>query len=216
VVKPVVYRAGFTLLEVLLTLAILTAIAAVMLPQLGGLLDGRRLDRAADLMRIEMTRARIAAMRGGQTMMLEVQPETGQFRVRPYSSLSDATETDQAMPGTSALLTGADQATFVPVPQDAAAETKDLELPETIVFGAVAVAATARSAEIAQNAAGTAATIEGAGGPYSTPILFYSDGTCSTAAVEVKHAEMGTLVVKLRGITGEVTVQDGVTSGEGG
>lgn len=207
-------RAAFTLLEVLLTLVVLTAVAAVAIPQLGGLLADRKLDRAADQLRIEMTRARVESMRKGRVLMMEMGAETGQFRIRPYSSLSDATESDQVMSGTSALLNGADQANFA-APMAETIATQNFELPENVVFGAVSVASSTRSTQISQEAAVVPVSgteeVQDQVLEYSTPILFYPDGTTSTAVAEVLHEGVGSLMVRLRGITGDVTISPGAT-----
>lgn len=204
-------RVAFTLLELLLALAIVTVISAVIIPNLNWMIAGSRLDRAAKQLMIEMTRARVDAMKEGQVRMMEVSPESGSFRIRPFASLSDATESSDVTLGTSALVTGADQAMITPL--DATqGTTKSLELPETVLFGSVSVASTARSSQIAtaaQAPAATAALDNDLSGETATPIMFYPDGTTSTAAIQVKHPDMGSRIVKLRGITGSVTIADG-------
>ena len=204
-------RVAFTLLELLLALSIVTVISAVVIPNLNWMIAGSRLDRAAKQLMIEMTRARVDAMKEGQTRMLEVSPESGNFRIRPFSSLSDATEASDVSLGSSALLTGADQATITPL-GSTEGKTKNLELPETVLFGSVSVASTARSNQIAtatQAPAVQAAAGDDSLGQMSTPVMFYPDGTTSTAAIQVKHPDMGSQIVKLRGITGAVTITDG-------
>lgn len=192
-------RSAFTLLELLLTLAVLSAIAAVVIPQLGGLLSDRRLTRAADRLRVEMVRLRVDAMRGGRVMMLEGKLAGGSFRTRPYASLSDATETMQPQAAPSALATGADQAAVTAIEQDESAE-ESIDLPDNVLFSGVSVVSAARAAEIEQ-----ATTADQAAG-WSRPILFYQDGTTSTATVTLQDPSLGTIQVKLRGINGDVTV----------
>ena len=104
------HRSAFTLLELLLTLSVLAAIAAVAIPQIGTLLGDRRVVRAADQLRIEMTGLRVEAMRGGRVMMLQCLLDEGQFRMRSFYSLADATEAIDQTGSQSTLLNGADQA----------------------------------------------------------------------------------------------------------
>jgi len=210
-----VHRVAFTLLELLLTLAILAAVAAVVIPRLDGLLASSELDRAAKLLMVEMTRARVDAMREGQVRMLEVSPETSDFRIRPFSSLADATETNDISVGTSALLTGADQAVFVPLEPETGV-TKQRQLPTSVLFGEVSVAATARSNHIAQSATEMSVPTDDVPMETTTPVMFYPDGTTSDAAIEVKHPEMGARLVKLRGITGDVTIVETILNSDGG
>ena len=207
-------RSAFTLLELLLTLAVLSAIAAVVVPQLGGLLDDRRLVRAAEQVRVEMVRLRVDAMRAGRVMMLEgkLQETPGSLRTRAYRSLSDATESNELPAAPSALVTGADQAAVTPVEPDES-EEKTVELPEDVVVSGVSVVSAARASEITQNTAG------GQAAGWSQPVLFYPDGTTSTATVSLQDPELGTIQVRLRGINGDVTIgeiQFGQTTGGGG
>ena len=195
-------RQAFTLLELLLTLSVLAAIAAVAIPQVGSLLGNRRLVRAADQLRIEMTGLRVKAMRGGRVMMLQCMLDEGKFRMRPYFSMTDSTEALDQTGSQSALLSGADQANVAVAapPEDAGAEI--VELPADTVVQSVAVVSAARAAEIEQQVLGEQ------GDGWSQPVLFYTDGTTSTAAVTISHPSDGTIVVKLRGITGDVTIGD--------
>lgn len=211
-VFPLPRRSAFTLLELLLTLAVLSAIAAVAIPQFGGLLSDRRLTRAADQLRIEMVRLRVDAMRKGRVMMLEGKLQEGSFRTRPYHSLSDATESTRPSSAPSALATGADQAAITAVEQDESSE-ETIELPTDVLVNGVSVVSAARAAEITQSTAGDQAA------GWSQPILFYQDGTTSTASVTLHDPEYGTIQVKLRGINGDVTVgqvQSAPSGGQGG
>lgn len=196
---PVSRRSAFTLLELLLTLAVISAIAAVTIPQVGWLLGDRRLVRSADQLRVEMTRLRLKAMRGGQVMILEGMLDGGNLRARPYFSPADATESGTGSGGPSALLSGAKQAAVAPVIQDES-QVETIELPDDVTVEAVAVVSAARAAEIEQNT--MAEQTQG----WSRPVLFYTDGTTSTAAVTLRHESMGSIVVKLRGITGDAMV----------
>ena len=186
------------MLELLLAIAILAAISAVVIPQIGWVLGDRRLVRAADQMRIEMIQLRVDAMRGGRIMMIEGMLETGNLRVRPYQSLTDSVEALDQTGSQSSLLTGADQATFTTMATDQVKEEL-IELPEDIVVQAVAVVSAARAMEIEQQALSDSAG-------YGQPILFYPDGTTSTAAIALAHPVHGKITVRLRGITGDVTV----------
>ena len=199
---------AFTLLELLLTLSVLAAVAAVAIPQVGTLLGDRRLVRAADQLRIEMTRLRVDAMRGGRVMMLQCMLDEGQLRMRPYYSMTDSTEALDQTGSQSALLSGAEQATVALQVQPEGSEEETIELPEDVKVQAVAVVSAARAYEIEQQVLG-----EQSDG-WSQPILFYPDGTTSTAAVTLTHVTHGTVTVKMRGITGDVTIGDLMGGGQ--
>ena len=184
----------------------MAAIAAVAIPQVGTLLGDRRIVRAADQLRIEMTGLRVKAMRGGRVMMLQCMLDEGQFKMRPYFSLADATEAIDQTGSQSTLLNSADQASVAIIAPAEGEEEELIDLPEDVKIPTVAVVSAARASEIEQQILG-----EQADG-WSQPILFYTNGTTSTAAITLTHATHGRMTVKLRGITGDVTIGE-VTGG---
>ena len=194
-------RPGFTLLELLLVLALLAAIAAIALPQVGMLLGDRQLVRAGDQLRAEMTRLRVDAMREGRVMMLDGMLEGNQIRIKPFYSIADSTEALDQTGSQQALLAGANEAVMTNIQVDQEAEEL-IDLAEGIQVQSVAVVSAARSMEIEQmNQAN-----QGQG--WSRPILFYPDGSTSTAAITLFDETYGKVIVKIRGITGDVTVTE--------
>ncbi|KAA1259425.1 hypothetical protein LF1_19570 [Rubripirellula obstinata] len=203
-------RSGFTLLELLLSLVVFAAIASIALPGAAVLLADRKIVRGGDQLRIEMTRTRVDAMRGGRVMMIEAGIGGNQFRVRPYFSASDSVETIDGNFGQSGLNTGADQAIVTAVIADPDA-TQSFEISEQLSVESVQVVSAARGAEISQaatfNPTSSESNLDG-NQQWSQPIMFYPDGTTSTAAVTIADEKFGKVVVKLRGITGDVSVTE--------
>lgn len=194
-------RSAFTLLELLLVIAILAALASMTMPKWGMLLNDRRLVRAGDQVRSSVARLRVEAMRSGRVIMLEGMLEGDSLRAKPFYSATDATEAiDQTGTG-SELLTGADQAAVVVVEQDESA-IETIELPDEITVTGVSVVSAARAMEIEQLA------VSDQGQGWSRPVLFYPDGSTSTALISLAHPTMGRIVVKIRGITGDATVSE--------
>ncbi|TWU27002.1 hypothetical protein Pla52o_08580 [Novipirellula galeiformis] len=206
-------RTAFTLLELLLSISLIAAIAAVVIPNITSMLGDQRLSRAAEQLQIEMTRLRIDAMRQGRVLMLEATVDANTLTTRPFFSISDAVETADRAGGVSSLMQGADQASAVvmPLPTDAEVETT-IELPEAVVIESVQVVSSARSLTLAQQ--GGDPSVGSAGSQPTQAVWFYPDGTTSTAAIVLIHPEVGRITVQLRGITGEVTVGD-MTVAEG-
>ena len=196
-----VCRKAFTLLELLLVLAIMSVLASIAIPQVAWLLGDRRIVRGAKLIREELMLARIDSMRQGRILMVDAMLESGTLRVQPYYSMADAVNAVDQTGSQSALLTGAEQVQFVPMAQEEA-DIRELELPEDVVVKSVSVVSAARAMAIQQ------ATMSNQSEGYSQPILFYPDGTTSTAAVVLSHPVHGQITVKLRGITGEVTISE--------
>ena len=174
--------------------------AAVAIPQVATILGDRRIVRAADQLRIEMTGLRVQAMRGGRVMMLQCMLEGGQFRIKPFYSLTDASEAIDQTGSQSALLNGAEQASVAIIAAPEGQGEELVDLPEDVMIQSVGVVSAARASEIEQQVLGEQ------GDGWSQPILFYPDGTTSTAAVTLTHATHGNITVKIRGITGDVSI----------
>ena len=81
-------RRGFTLVELLLVLALAVVIAALAAPSMSGTLARVRLDAAAEEVRTAWVEARLEAMRTGEPVAFQCRLGTGQYTV---STLADAT-----------------------------------------------------------------------------------------------------------------------------
>lgn len=134
-------------------------------------------------------------------MMLEGMVEGNSFRVKPFYSDSDATEAMDQTGSQSGLLSGATQGVVVPVNTDETSE-RTVELPENVVVDSVGVVSAARASEIEQ------LSLANQGEGWSRPILFYPDGSTSTAMISLSRETVGRVVIKMRGITGDVTVSE--------
>lgn len=197
-------RRGFTLLELLLVLALLVAVTAMALPSINVMLADGRIKRAGDQIRIVLAETRLEAMRSGRTHIFRCQIGTGKFSASPLPSAGDMTEAaDMAgkMPLGSAGTAAAASAYIPPDPTPA----EIIELPEGIVFNNEQVENAQRGMINAQQ---IARATQGDQEAWSQPIFFYADGTTSTALVQVKAADGAAINVQLRGLTGEALVTD--------
>lgn len=209
---------GFTLLELLLSLVVFAAIASIALPGASVLLADRRIVRGGDQLRTEMVRARVDAMRSGRVMMIEAAIDGSTFRVRPFFSATDAVESNDGAASTSALLTGAEQAATQAIVVDDSA-TRQFQIYETLKVTSVQVVSAARAMEISQSSSmfaqptasqssAASSASQQSDAAWSQPILFYPDGTTSTAAVTIADEPFGKVTVKLRGVNGDVSVTE--------
>lgn len=185
---------GFTLLELMLVLAVLVVIAAVAWPSLIGPMSNQQLTSGAEQLRAAWTNARVQAMTTGIIQVCRYETNTRHYRIEPFAGV-DATE---AM-----------------VPQDAFFEPgqspltngQDLLLPESVVFRVGRGELDTRSDSLNQEAGAAASG-------WSSPIYFYPDGTTSNASVAIANDRGLFVLLVLRGLTGVVTVSDRLTAEE--
>ena len=166
----------------LLVLALMSALAALAIPSFQGPLADRRLRSAAEHVRAAWLTARSEAMTSGQIYMFRFEPETADYTIGPWE--------------------GGDPLEAASVASSELGATPTV-LPEGVTFvGGVALQDT-RSA-----AAGADAGASAAGGSSAPPVLFYTDGSTSTAELRLAH-EIGLgVTLSMRGLTGVVTMGD--------
>ena len=186
---------GLTLLEVLLTLSLMVVMAGLLLPVLGRSFASQRLRTAGDQIRSEWGRARVAAMTTGQTMAFRFAVEGNRYCVSP---LDMGAELEAAAIGGAIVSPAAGGNAAWTAPREGT-------LPEDVVFH---LDVAAMASEVAYDPLGT---IHPAGGDspefgWSMPILFHPDGTASTAEVILRNQRDQIVPVRLRGLTGVVTV----------
>jgi prepilin-type N-terminal cleavage/methylation domain-containing protein len=188
-------RRGFTLLEMLLVLAILVAIAALSAPAMRGMIQSARLRAAADTVRTEWTRAHVKAMKTGRIQVFRYELGGAKYAVQPWIAGDDALES--SAPATAGFGTSDET-------QATANVGEGHELPEGTLFIAGDAAVESRSMAIEQTAM-DATQFES---EWSRPILFYPDGTTSDAFIVVANENKVGIKVELRGMTGTATLGD--------
>jgi prepilin-type N-terminal cleavage/methylation domain-containing protein len=78
-------RSGFTILELLLVLAILVMLAAMAFPAIETMYDDMKVQAAADHLRGRLAQARSRAIDDGRAYRIGVHPDTGDYRLAPDS-----------------------------------------------------------------------------------------------------------------------------------
>ena len=213
-------RSGYTLLEVLLVMALLVALAGMAAPALFGPLENQRLRRSADIIRAEWTKARVWAMESGQTYVFRYQPSGNQYVVQPLNSQENYVESSlTTLSNTASLPAGA--ANNVPgntvanMPGIMAADgsTTGVQakvLPENVGFAASETTTDMRGELLAaEDMSGVATDPQ-----WSSPIFFYPDGTTSTARLVLGNQRQRYVVLTMRGLTGVIHVSGLLTSEE--
>jgi len=173
------------------------------------LLSDRELARAGDQLRVEMMQTRLLAMRTGRTQVMQLQLSESKGRVKPFFDANDLTEAVDQTGNSSAIMAGGNATIASLETADATDVTREFDLPAGVTTTGATVQGTARSFMV-DNAA-TPETGEG----WSQSIIFYPDGTTSTAGVTLAREIAGRVIVVIRGLTGEVTVTDVLAPADG-
>jgi len=211
---------GFTLLEMLIVLAILSAMATMAWPALRKELDKRQLRSAAKQVQRELASARNRAVKTGQVLEFRYQLNRGQFRIdaitlprmEGVADLTDATEGDRG-PGR------------FDDPSDGSAQLEG-RLPEGTFFLSVdpdrsdvgpldePVDRAVRGKAPGQEPAFAPSVDDFPAGPtqdplrarddrtWSPPILFFPNGQTSPARIRVGNQRGVTVAITLRALTG--------------
>ena len=187
-------RRGFTLMEVLLVMAILIAMVAMAWPALMDSLETDALRRSGDKLRSVLAGARVRAMQNGVIHAFRYEPETGTYVVEPWQddySEVNATDPTQLLVQTQPDLMGGAAQNDQPLEQNANAE----ELYEGVTFSVVESQYSSRAlALLAETSA-------------DQVIFFYPDGTATAATVRIQIGSVENqddvyLEVTLNGMTG--------------
>lgn len=180
-------RQGFTLLEVLLVLALAVAVSAVALPALGRPWASQRLRSAADLIRAEWTRARFKAISTGQMVVFRYTPDGSRY-------LTEIRATDSFSGWASEFGVLGDDLGF-------RSPCEERMLPQGITFVGAEVMADTRTEVLDAELAPVSAE-------WSDAIYFYPDGTASTARLILANEYSDWIELSLRGLTGVITTGD--------
>jgi len=196
---------GMTLVELLLVLALLAIAGSLTVPSIFSGFSSTRLRRAGDQILARWADARATAIESGSIQQFRFGVETGAYRIEPWSPLP-AEDASRPTSGRSAERRAADDRSSAPVqgmalPSDAAtlndADVVQSQLNDGITFlegQAATEDPLTRQVQKTSLAAG--------GGDWSTPILFFPDGTSSQATVVLTNDRENYVRLTLRALTG--------------
>jgi len=185
-------RRGYTLLELLIVLAVMLVVASLTLPALSRPFAKSKLRDAAKQLRVGLVRARLEAIRAGAPQ---------QFRYQPGGGLYEIAARSTGAGGGFLPVSQEDDFDEAPAAEDSPdAEAARFELPEGIRF--FDPLAPDAAPEPSVPAASTESTGSQADGSWSTPIVFYPNGRTFNALVRLYGDYDYYVDVTLRGLTG--------------
>ncbi|MBA4019353.1 MAG: hypothetical protein C0483_19475 [Pirellula sp.] len=183
-------RRGFTLLETMLTLALLVGLTALAWPALEKPFAVERLRKSADQLHADLTRARATAIRNGQTLEFVVDGTSGHYAVMPIAGFAPS----QATPAVSAV-----------APSAGAEHAPGQALPEGIRIVTIEAI---DDVTPAPQPVGFAQPADPAAAAASQTVYFHPDGTTSTAVFTLANEHGMALRLELRGLTGTLAKGD--------
>ena len=188
-------KRAFTLIEILLVLAVLVAMAAVSAPALNNVMRRQKLQSAADAVRADLTKAHVQAMKTGRVQVFRAEIGGRKYKLEPFIAGDDAIESVAGAQDSSGKVYG-------PGVFDASAPViSQRELPDGTTFVEGDTIAASRSAPIEAELYELGQDVA-----WSDPILFYPDGTSSDAYLVVGNERQAAMRLDLRGMTGVVTL----------
>lgn len=199
-------RGGFTLIEFMLVLAILAAIGAIVLPSVGEVFLRHKLNASADRLRSEWDRARLTAMKTGQIQVFNCTVGEGTFTVTPFMTGDDMTNASAGATIMTSAGTIAQSTSSGMLSSPSSTEDQSETLEDEITFVSCAVNGDMRSMTVAQTQGGMAGMQA-----MNQSVMFYPDGSTSTAEVIIQNPAGIQRGVRMRGLTGSTQV---LTPGE--
>ena len=194
---------GYTLLEMIIVLAIVASLSAMVVPALRGPLAKSRLRDAAKQVRLELARARLDAIESGVAQTFRFQPGTRRFEVAPKQTapfMSSRPSFDIGVSG-SGIEFGSSTTSATPSsPVALSEESTEQALPDGVFFYGQ------QAAQSPADGLDDDLTFDSGGANWSTPIVFYPNGRTSNTVIRLVGERSFFVDVTMRGLTGSVTI----------
>lgn len=173
-------RSAFTLIELLLVMAVLVLVIGISTPSINRMFQRQALDRGADRLRAAMGKARISAIKKGDVYAVFVARGGNWYDVGPYAN-------------SQAQIARAQRQVQI-VEGRANTGFEENVLPNGVIFSGGQSATDSRSTQLIAEF--------GDQGNGLQQVLFYPDGTSQDASVVMQNQLGGLVEVQLRGLTG--------------
>ena len=218
--SKLVDRGGFTMMELILVLAVLIMVGALSAPSFVGWAENQRLRKSGDIVQTAWARARIRAMKSGETIVFRYEIGGSRYRVEAWQTPGEMagfgfTDEFGLNNNDPLLLPSADgddpslaNDNTAPAPSPLGPEmgldSAEQALPRGITFVGSEIELDERDLfmrdQVMQDSMPTS---------WSSPILFYPDGSASQTKLQLTDTSFNRFVlVSLRGMTGLAQVTD--------
>jgi prepilin-type N-terminal cleavage/methylation domain-containing protein len=209
--KDKVIRQAFTLLELILVLAIMVAIAGIAVPSFESMIGSRRLTQSIDKLRNDIAEARVTAMRTGQAQVMQATLQGSNYTIVPWlggNEAQDAAAGATLMSNSGQVVkTQAESSGVSSSEPVVAADAK--QLSTGVQFFAVETLIDSRNAFEIQKSTGvvpTSGAQDAVVGGISSPLLLYPDGSSTTAQIVLVDTKGRRMAIQIRGVTGQMRI----------
>lgn len=179
-------RSGFTLLEIMLVLGVISVMIAIAVPQVMSLHLGMVIDDSVANLRIELTGLRHLAIDSGATIQFRYEEQGGQYMIAPYDTVAEDSDIHEY--SIQDELPESLQFDYSERPSNYPAELEFDELNETQL-------AAFPSARLTKQV------------KWAPPVLFYPDGTATDARFVISNEEGSRYEIYVRDLTGAVSTK---------
>ncbi|HTQ38114.1 MAG TPA: prepilin-type N-terminal cleavage/methylation domain-containing protein [Pirellulales bacterium] len=205
-------RSGFTLVELMLVLAVLAVFAAMAWPSIHRAYESVLLKDAAQQVQAAFGHARVQAMTSGVSQVFHFEQGTSQYTISALQDDTAATESDSTSDSTavSTMTLGGNSPAASAGTSNASGDASAgcaYQLPDGFTFTSGNRVLDARAAAAESEASGNSSSDN------APPVLFYPDGTASEAVVTISNQYGRNISISLRGLTGVARMSD-IFSGE--
>ena len=184
-------RTGYTLIEMLLVLAVLLAVFSIAWPLLDRAFGDIQLKRAAENVRVRLHRTRLHAIDNGLAYQFRYEPGGRRFLVIPYDSHCSSQTQDS--PEISAMgVAGGLPRHSEQLSEELAFQTTNSEMPAERL-GEEWLSGLPDGNQLTSTS-------------WSPPLLFYSDGTATDASFDVVDSDRRFVRMTVRELTGAVAI----------